>query len=337
MIPIQRSERQRGATAVIVALMLTVLCGFVALVMNSGHVMAVRNQLQNATDAAALAGVRELNGTVAGVTSAQLVAANYAQLHITDKGMAVTIDPATDVVVGTWNFAAPRASAFTAISAAPTASQLAAANAVLVNAGREASRNNPLDVFMGALLGKQKTDVSASAVAVMGGPGRNTCGLLPLAFSSCAVTNDDGTLKCDATLTFNSNGADNMGFTNLIDTSGVTPPVMKQILGGSCPVVSVGQPIWVQNGSDLTPVLADFRKYVGTQALVPVVDVPGCQFVSAGVGAVVSGFMTVTITKVNGAPLNSIDIQIDCTTSPVATLGGGGNFGTTATQPMLVR
>ncbi len=333
MKPPLRSERQRGVTAVMVALVLTILCGFVALVINSGHIMAVRNQLQNATDSAALAGARQLDGTMNGVTNARTAAAIYAQLHITDKNANVVINPASDVQVGIWNSAART---FTPITSW-TPANLAAANAVLVNAGREASRGNPVDVTMGGLLGRNQTDVNASAVAVGGGPPTNPCGLLPLTFSTCAVREEDGTLKCDKELTFNRDGGDNMGFTNLTETSGVTPPVMKTILGGSCPVVSVGDPIWVQNGADLTPVLADFSKYIDIPSLVPVVDVPDCKFVSSGVGATVAGFMLITITAVNKAPLNSITIRIDCQKSPVETAGGGRNFGAIATTPTLVR
>ena len=44
-----RYRRERGVTAVIVAIVIAVLCAFVALVINSGHIMSVRGQLQNAT------------------------------------------------------------------------------------------------------------------------------------------------------------------------------------------------------------------------------------------------------------------------------------------------
>ncbi len=331
MIPTQRSERQRGVTAVIVALLLAVLCGFLALVMNSGHIMAVKAQLQNATDAAALAGVRELNGTSDGVANAQNVAQDYAHLHITDKAMNVDINKYTDVVIGTWDFAAPRDSAFTPVSAAPTASELAKANAVLVNAGREESRQNALPVTMGGLLGKDQTNVRARSVAVLGGP-IQACVNVPLAFSSCAVTTVDGVPQC-GTLTFHSDINDTIGFTNLAPDASVNTDDLKDILKSPCRMVSSGQPISVSNGANLQP-LVPFWPTEPVQA--PVVELPDCKFNSHDGKIKVIGFVTITITEVLPAPDLTITVDVDCK-ALLSSEGGGGNFGTTATAPRLVR
>lgn len=65
-----KSQRQRGAVMILFAVSLTVLLGFMALVIDLGRTYVVRTELQNAADAAALAGAKDLNQTVAGVTSA---------------------------------------------------------------------------------------------------------------------------------------------------------------------------------------------------------------------------------------------------------------------------
>ncbi len=49
---------QKGAVAVIVAVCLVVFVGFTALAVDVGHLYVVRNELQNAADAGALAGAR---------------------------------------------------------------------------------------------------------------------------------------------------------------------------------------------------------------------------------------------------------------------------------------
>ena len=49
-----------GAVAVLVALMLVVLVGFAAIVIDIGHLYENRRQMQSAADAAALAGAHEL-------------------------------------------------------------------------------------------------------------------------------------------------------------------------------------------------------------------------------------------------------------------------------------
>ena len=51
---------ESGATAIFFALTLSVLCGFVALAFDIGHMVMVRAELQRTADAAALAGAAGL-------------------------------------------------------------------------------------------------------------------------------------------------------------------------------------------------------------------------------------------------------------------------------------
>ena len=48
---------ESGATAIIIALIFSVLCGFVALAVDVGHMVVVKAELQRAADAGALSGV----------------------------------------------------------------------------------------------------------------------------------------------------------------------------------------------------------------------------------------------------------------------------------------
>ena len=61
------SQRQRGAIMILFAVSLTVLLGFMALAIDLGRTYVVRTELQNAADAAALAGAKELNQKASGV------------------------------------------------------------------------------------------------------------------------------------------------------------------------------------------------------------------------------------------------------------------------------
>jgi Flp pilus assembly protein TadG len=53
-------KEERGATFVVVALLIIVLVGVAALAIDIGHLFVVRNELQNASDAGCLAGGRFL-------------------------------------------------------------------------------------------------------------------------------------------------------------------------------------------------------------------------------------------------------------------------------------
>jgi hypothetical protein len=83
MRALQRSRSERGAVAVVVAIAMAVLLGFLGFVLNAGHATSVRGELQNASDAAALAAARELNGEQSGVDAARRVAVDFAALHAT--------------------------------------------------------------------------------------------------------------------------------------------------------------------------------------------------------------------------------------------------------------
>lgn len=72
-------ERQQGAIVIVMSLFLVVVMGVLALVVDLGHLYATKTALQNAADAAALAGARDLNGTAAGVASAVSQAIAVAQ------------------------------------------------------------------------------------------------------------------------------------------------------------------------------------------------------------------------------------------------------------------
>jgi Flp pilus assembly protein TadG len=72
-----RSARQRGQALVIVALMLIVLIGFLALAIDVGNAYAERRFMQNAADAGALAGARAL-GLGRGAAAARAEAERFA-------------------------------------------------------------------------------------------------------------------------------------------------------------------------------------------------------------------------------------------------------------------
>ena len=89
---------QRGAIVIIIAISMVVLVGFVALAIDVSDLIVVRNQLQNAADAGALAGARFLyvdDGTGLGVNvGANQIAYDAA---IANKAIAVTGAIAVDV------------------------------------------------------------------------------------------------------------------------------------------------------------------------------------------------------------------------------------------------
>ena len=73
-----RGQGQRGAVAIMLGLSIFVLFGFMALAIDLGRTYVVRTELQNAADAAALAGAKQLNQTAAGVCCGSDSAVSHA-------------------------------------------------------------------------------------------------------------------------------------------------------------------------------------------------------------------------------------------------------------------
>lgn len=91
-------KRQGGAVAIMVGFSIVLLVGFLAMVIDLGHLYLAKSELQNGADASVLAGVKELNGTGAGVASAISLAQQNAGKndYDFDKPILDTTDTPTD-------------------------------------------------------------------------------------------------------------------------------------------------------------------------------------------------------------------------------------------------
>jgi len=170
-----RLKSEKGVTAIIVALLLVVFLGVAALAIDVGYQRMVRNQLQNAADAAALAGAGQLGAIYVGMTLAEqqatlsdeniaLVKNAAINTALANKaaGQNVNItfaDDDDDLTIGTWNF---NTSAFSV----PT--PLIFPNAVRVKIRRDANvAAGPITTFFGRIFGKNTMEVSAEASAAL--------------------------------------------------------------------------------------------------------------------------------------------------------------------------
>lgn len=182
---------RRGATAIVVALVLAVLVGITALAVDIGYVAATKNELQNVADAAALAGARQLGAIYEGmsykdqqtyvcegvdceniVSAAQVVAQkNQAALkNITiNVPDTFTNDPGGDLVIGQWH---ADTKSLTATLSRP--------DAVRVIARRDASINGPIATFFARIFEINTVPVFADATAALTSQSTAPEGGLPL-------------------------------------------------------------------------------------------------------------------------------------------------------------
>ena len=173
--------KQRGAIAVLVALMLVVLMGFTSLAVDLAFGLVVRNELQNAADAAALAGAGWLYRDDAAPNWIAATDAASAAIAL-NQSSHVTLGDG-DVQPGYWNVA----SGSSALQVLPAVAGAGDAAAVQVTISRAAGQNGgAVPTFFANVLGIGSMPVTATAVAAVTAPNRvGTGGVFPLAMSGC--------------------------------------------------------------------------------------------------------------------------------------------------------
>ncbi len=94
-------QRQCGAVAIIVAICLTLLVGMLGLVLDLGHLYVAKTELQNAADAGALSGAKELNGRMSGINNAITRAIEATGKNKYDLNSDVVTITSANISVGT--------------------------------------------------------------------------------------------------------------------------------------------------------------------------------------------------------------------------------------------
>jgi len=188
---------QSGSVVVFSALVMVVLAAMATLAVDYGFLQYKRSQLQTAADAAALAGAADLvrHGDNRALVSDTAV--SYGQLNLGDQDVQ-----ASAVTTGDVEFYKGDA---LAVSASP--------DTVKVTAGRTTSRGNPVDMFLGPILGWNTQDLTARASASLFCSNQTKC-LKPFSPPAKFTWNDtcdsnkkyanNGTLDSDSTCELNS-------------------------------------------------------------------------------------------------------------------------------------
>lgn len=348
IVPVSNS---RGVAAVMTALFMVVLLAMGAAAIDIGHALVARNELQNVSDAAALAGTRALglvyegmsiaaqqSYTLSGGDQATVVAAVQATASANSAaGVPITIDPA-DVAIGTWN---PYTRTHT-----PTLNQ---PKAVRVLARRDASANGAISTFLANVVGMSSVDVRAVATADMSAVGQTAPGQLdvPFGISSYYFTqfgcgdaikfypNDGTPMACSAWHTFDLSPANANTLRNT---------VINGLLNGTytTPATSPGDTLNFINGNVASAFPNLINLYNAKKdangnwdVFVPVYDSPSCTPPTGPLPIV--GYAEARITNVQGAPNFLISATILCNIFEGNTTGGGPPYGPVlSTIPGLV-
>jgi hypothetical protein len=337
--PVTR-HRERGAVAISTALLFTALFGFMALAFNVGLVMDSRTELQNGSDAAALAGARSLNGQSSGLTAARQSAYDYSIKHLAYDEKITINTASSDLVFGRWHMRADEClfgTSGTDCFEPLVTTDPRKITAVKILNGRDGTgtHNALLDLPFGEFIGATTASVRSSAVAVGGGPSTPDCAL-PLTIAECKIVDPTtNKLNCgpQSPLLFSNANADGIGFINLYyptDTQAPSGTFAADVITNKVcnPNHYEIGPAKVQNGNDFSKVNDALRGVdnkgnsvgpclIGKPMSWAVTDA-GCPNnpIFQGVQQVV-GFVKATITTVTDNKGNAYGCPGD-TVSPVA-------------------
>jgi hypothetical protein len=283
---------QRGAVAIIVGLTLVVLLGIAAFAIDFGRWLVVDNELQNGSDATALAGAGHLFPPVAGKPNwAKAVQEGTKAI---DLNYAENVKLATgSVVPGWWDFKNHNFDSDTA--RAPGANDLPALRASI--AKKPGENAGPVTMLFGKLLGVDEMNAGASATAVVSLPKNAGIGALaPVAVSECLLTPtggvwntgnpsdpfDDGpVLGANGPLKFvvasgaasgtHCNGCNCGQWTTFENELNNVPSIRTLLEDGNQTVLSVGQNIWIQPGVEATVYETADLHLTGRDVIFPIV------------------------------------------------------------------
>lgn len=273
-------DRRRGMTAVFVVITIPVLIGFAALTVDVGVIYGTRADLQNAADAAALAGASALTGDsmmqvrIANGESDAIYAVRASLSHSIHTVAAqnhsfgtdtTAVDPG-DILLGWIDLTSGTAPLQTAVPANTM-------NAVQVTVRRSTEgTNSPVALMFASLFGKSFTSVTASAVAAFDDrfSGLETDtefgGVMPLTMSlgdyEDQMEEADDDFSYDAATDSVSSGGD--GFVEVIAFPGDSAPGSRGLLNIGVPNQSSSELAYqIENG--VAP--EDFEIEIGTSAL----------------------------------------------------------------------
>lgn len=324
-------KNENGIVIIYIAILLVVLIGMAAFAIDIGYHRVARNQLQDASDAAALAGARQLgqnyytaqSPTTNVVEQATAIAeANFA------AGKQLTSANIDSIQIGKWD-SVYRSFSVPASNPHPDAVQVIT--------------KSSFSGFFSSILGQNSLRTEATACAAISGPCEEKP-TIPLAISTAyfdLFTNHEACEDIQLQNTYQSCA----GWTNLSTNTFHYSQVQAMLQGGvaNMPMVSAGDQINIDNGTN-TPTLQDLLDLFNVMKSgsppswqVHVVVYSGqCNPNPSNLYTVV-GFATMTITDVIPTGSNKgIKGVVDCNIS-VQSRGGCYYAGTYGTIPGLVQ
>lgn len=355
---LQRGEKDKGATIVLVSILLVVIVGIAALAIDVGNLVAAKSELQKLADGAALAAAGDLGHQYLTTTCGELSFTAISEIadEVAGLNKAATKSiglQASDITVGCWDLIN---NDFDAFNTADCNCSQRIPNAVKVIARRDSEANTPVDNFFAGVLGPDTVGLKASAIASLSGPSEASGLPIPVGIAHAwydpARWAAEEKEFCDQPIKLYPTGSlDGCAGWHVFTEQPSSVPKLRDWLACltlpeddpdyCAPSGDVGD-IFDYTGGTLATVFPDMKALYDAkkdpdtgewQVTVPVYGWDNCDNPNEDIPTV--GFSTIIITEVVEAPEKIIQAKVLCDEF-VAGHGGGGPYGTLGTIPDLV-
>jgi hypothetical protein len=357
---------ERGATAIIIGLLMVVFIGLAAVAVDIGYAMVTRNELQNISDGAALAATGWLGDNYSDMSTNELF--NYVvdgddEAFIKDiakdvagqnqaGGVGNIILNDADIVIGQWH----------QDDDPPFTPTLEQPDAVRVTARRDVSANGPINTFFARIFGQDVVSINTFATAALTGVDEiDECELFwPVGISAAWFDfyNNDRDQWCDQDIKMYPTGTiEGCAGWHTFNDWPANANTLRQILEDGISAVcqdeyGTGDEIVFTGGTvasvfDEMKALWDFSRVLNDGEIdlddddetwtthVVIYDLHDCS--NPGGYLAIIGFATVQIYQILEAPDKIINARVVCLGYGEGRGGGGSEFGTMGTIPGLVQ
>jgi Flp pilus assembly protein TadG len=357
---LKNTKNDKGATIVLVAILLVVIMGIAALAIDVGNLAATKGELQKLADGAALAGAGELgyqyqtkDCDAISLSDISNIASDVAVQNVADT-KNITLN-SSDIVWGCWDLEehdfTPLGEGDCSCSSSPLP------NAVKVTARRDSEANTPVDTFFAGVLGPETVGLRATAIAALSGPSEAAELPIPVGISKAWFDPDkwaaEGIEFCDQPLKFYPTGTlEGCAGWHVYDSWPANASKLSNLL--ECLALPDADPDYCPPPSGNT---GDLYAYTGgtvasafeeMKALydakkdpltgewkvdIPVFESDDCSNPTGEIST--AGFTTAIITEVIETPDKIINAKVVCD-EIIQGHGGGGTFGSLSSIPGLV-
>jgi|LauGreDrversion4_2_1035121.scaffolds.fasta_scaffold60061_2 hypothetical protein len=332
-------SREKGVVAVLVALLLPVLVGFGALAVDISYRFLIKNELQNAADATALAAApclygrtdcANMNASVPDWGTAVGRGISFASANSVEQAPVSTVH----IDYGYWDIT-KRPPSLQSLPHTPGVNDLPAVR-VLINKS-DNDNGGGATTFLARIWGITSMPLSATAVAAVSYPGSGGAGaLFPIAITKCLYDNYwDVTTRQPkkatsnaplpnttwaqtagrpyyfrVTSSYHAGSCESGQWSSLDIDSNNVPTIRNLIANGNSAAVSVGGQVWIQPGTKTTLYSdVDACSAAGNKSC-EYVMVPVVQDISTHARSTVIGLACLHILSATGGSGKYIEVQM---------------------------